>query len=70
MIWLLVAIYILMLVFELPTLIRNKWYKEIVVFSVIFIISVYMGMVQFYDWPFYNPMDALLPLEDKSPVQF
>ncbi len=62
MIWLLVAIYILILGFELPTLIKNRWHKELVVFSVLFIISVYMGMVQFYHWPFYNPLDSLLPL--------
>jgi hypothetical protein len=62
MIWILAAIYLLILVLELPTLIRNRWHKEIAVFTVIFIISVYMGMVQFYHWPFYNPMDTLLPL--------
>jgi hypothetical protein len=62
MIWILVAIYILILVSELPTLIKNRWHREIAVFTVIFIISVYMGMVQFYHWPFYNPMDTLLLL--------
>jgi TctA family transporter len=62
MIWILVAIYILILVSELPTLIKNRWYREIAVFTVIFIISVYMGMVQFYHWPFYNPLNTLLPM--------
>jgi len=70
MIWLLVVIYILMLVFEMPTLIKNRWYKEIAVFSVIFIISVYMGMVQFYNWPFYNLMKELLPLVENGPIEF
>lgn len=70
MIWLLVAIYLMMVVFELPALIKNRWYKEIAVFSVLFIISVYMGMVQFYDWPFYNPIRTLLPIFDKSFVEF
>ena len=62
MIWLLVAIYSLILAFELPDLIKKRWYKEIIVFSVLFLISVYMGMVQFYHWPFYNPLDTLLPI--------
>jgi len=70
MIWLLVAIYILMLVFELPAMIRNRSYKEITVFSVFFIISVYLGMVQFYNWPFYNPLDTLLPLAENSIIEF
>ncbi|MEA4924795.1 MAG: hypothetical protein VB084_05725 [Syntrophomonadaceae bacterium] len=62
MIMLLVAIYALILVSELPSLIKNRWYKEIMVFSILFLISVYMGMVQFYHWPFYNPLDTLLPI--------
>ena len=61
MIWILVAIYILMLVLELPALINNRWYKEIAVFGVIFIFSVYLGMVQFYNWPFYNVINTILP---------
>ena len=62
MIWLLVAIYILILGSELPALIKNRWYREITIFTLIFLVSVYMGMVQFYHWPFYNPLDALLPI--------
>lgn len=62
MIWLLAAIYILILGSELPALIKNKWYREITIFTLIFLVSVYMGMVQFYHWPFYNPLDDLLPM--------
>ena len=62
MFWILIAIYGLIMISELPALIKNHWHKEIVVFSVFFIISIYMGMVQFYRWPFYNPLDSLLPL--------
>ncbi len=65
MIWILVAIYILILLLELPALINNRWYREMSVFTVIFIFSVYLGMVQFYNWPFYNPMDTLLPWLDQ-----
>lgn len=64
MVGLLAAIYLLILLLELPDLIRNRWYKEITVFAVLFGISVYLGMVQFFDWPFYNVMDALLPALD------
>ncbi len=62
MIILLIAIYALILASELPNLIKKRWYKEIMVFSILFLISVYMGMVQFYHWPFYNPLDTLLPI--------
>ncbi|NLN87677.1 MAG: hypothetical protein GX133_08815 [Syntrophomonadaceae bacterium] len=54
--------YLLILAIELPPLIRNRWYKEMAVFGVLFLCSVYMGMVQFYHWPFFNPWDHLLPL--------
>ena len=32
------------------------------VFTVFFLCALYMGMVQFYHWPMYNPWDHLLPL--------
>ncbi|NLB18970.1 MAG: hypothetical protein GX825_09645 [Syntrophomonadaceae bacterium] len=64
MIWILVFIYILILALELPALLRDRWYKEIAVFAVLFTISVYLGMVQIYDWPFYNIMDTILPALD------
>jgi hypothetical protein len=60
-IWYMVVIYILILVFEVPALIKNHWYREIVVFSAFFIFGLYLVMVQFYYWPFYNPMQVLLP---------
>lgn len=62
----LAVIYILILVFELPALIKNRWYKEIIVFTLFFLISVYLGMVQFYHWPFYNPLDMLLLVAGKE----
>jgi hypothetical protein len=68
MIWILIAIYIITLLLELPGLIKNGWRKEIVVFAVLFLISVYMGMVQFYHWPFYNPLKDLLPLSGNIPM--
>ncbi len=58
----LLIVYLLVLAIELPSLIRNRWYKEMVVFTVLFLCGFYMGMVQFYHWPFYNPWDYLLPL--------
>ena len=57
---LLVAVYIIILWSEVPSLLKRRWYKELVVFTVVFLFSVYMGMVQFYHWPFYNPMDFVL----------
>lgn len=66
MIWIMVAIYLLILLLELPALIRNRWYKEITVFTVLFCVSVYLGMVQFYHLPIYNVMDTLLPALDNQ----
>ncbi|MEQ8201863.1 MAG: hypothetical protein ABRQ24_10640 [Syntrophomonadaceae bacterium] len=57
----LLMVYLLILFIELPPLISNRWYKEMVVFGVLFLCSFYMGMVQFYHWPFFNPWDYLLP---------
>lgn len=57
----LLIIYLLILIIELPSLIRNRWYKEMAVFTVLFLLGLYMGMVQFYHWPFYNPWDYILP---------
>ena len=62
MFFLLVIIYLLILAIELPPLVKNRWYKEIGVFAVLFLCALYMGMVQFYHWPMYNPWDHLLPL--------
>ncbi len=57
----LLAVYLLILGVELPALIKNRWYKETVIFALLFLFSFYLGMVQFYNWPFYNPWDHLLP---------
>lgn len=61
MIWLFIGLYIIILLLELPALIKKRWYKEIVVLGVLFFISIYMGMVQLYQWPIYNPFKAILP---------
>lgn len=61
MLFILIAIYMLMLAIELPALIKNRWYREMAVFGVLFLCGLYMGMVQFFHWPFFNPWDYLLP---------
>jgi hypothetical protein len=66
MITYLIIIYILILWSELPELWRLRWYKELAVFSVIFLLGFYMGMVQFYHWPFYDPFAAILPMWGNS----
>lgn len=66
MVLLLMVVFILILVIELPALIKKHWYQEIAVFTVLFLIGVYLGMVQFYHWPFYNPFDTLLLIIEKN----
>lgn len=56
---LLVAIFILIMGLELPKLIKQKLYKEIVVFGVVYTIGVFMAVTSFYSIPLFNPFEAL-----------
>ena len=56
MIWLLIVGVLILIFMELPALYKQKQYKEIGVFIILLLIGFYLGMVQIYDWPFYNPL--------------
>ncbi len=56
---LLVAVFILILGLELPALIKQKLYKEIAVFAVVYVIGVVMAVINFYNLPVLNPFEAL-----------
>lgn len=60
MIWILIVIYILILIIEVPGLLRNPQHKELTVFMVLFIIGLYMGVAFFYQWPLVAPFEALM----------
>lgn len=55
---LMIMLYIAILWIELPQLLRNRWYKDMVVFGLLFAIGVFLSLAQYYQWPVYNPFLA------------
>lgn len=49
---------------ELPGLIKNRLYREIGVFSLLFLIGTYLACAQLYQLPLPNPLAYLYPLLD------
>jgi hypothetical protein len=60
------VLVIFVILLEVPSLLREKSYKELVVFSVFLLLGVYLGMVQLYDWPFYNPIPEWAAMMEES----
>lgn len=50
MVWILIGIFALIMILELPGLLKQKWYLETTVFMVLLVIGIYMGLAFFYDW--------------------
>ncbi len=59
MIWILIAIYLLIILIEVPGLLKKRLYAELKVFIAVFIIGLYMGLAFFYQWPLAGPFEAL-----------
>lgn len=55
----LIAIFLLIIFLELPRLLKENLYKEVVVFSVVLTVGIFMSLANFYNWPIYNPIEAL-----------
>lgn len=55
-----ISIAVFIIVLEVPSLYKEKLYKEIIVFTIILMLGVYLGMVQLHNWPFYNPLNQLV----------
>lgn len=51
----LILIYILIILLEVPSLIKKQMKRELCVFSLLFLVALYMGLAQFYGWPLPNP---------------
>lgn len=49
MAWLLIGLYGLILIIELPRLLKKRWYLEMGVFMVLLAIGIYMGFSCYYD---------------------
>ncbi|HRX20239.1 MAG TPA: hypothetical protein P5273_00855 [Syntrophomonadaceae bacterium] len=62
MLALLITIWLIIIILELPLLIKKSLYREVLLFTVLFAAGVYMSLAQFYDWPFYNPLKPLIVL--------
>ena len=60
MLWLLLTINLLVLIIEVPTLIKNQMYKELGVFTVLFAIGLYVSLAFNYNWPLKEPFNALM----------
>lgn len=60
MILILIAIYLLILLIEIPGLLIKKQYKECTVFMIFFTIGLYMGLAFIYQWPLLAPFEALM----------
>lgn len=60
MIWILIAIYILILALELPGLVKTPRRLELWVFSGYFLIGLYMSLAFYYNWPLAEPFEALV----------
>ncbi|MGI5922137.1 MAG: hypothetical protein ACOX6I_10420 [Syntrophomonadaceae bacterium] len=52
---LLIVIFAIILRLDLPALITNRWYKEIIVYGILFLAAVYMGLAQIYQLPIFRP---------------
>jgi len=59
MVWLFIALLIIIILLDVPRLLRERSYKELTVFTAFLLMGFYLGMVQLYHWPFYNPIAEL-----------
>lgn len=59
MIVILFAIYFLIIVIEVPGLIKRQLYKELMVFSFLYILGLYAGLAYIYDWPLTTIFETL-----------
>jgi hypothetical protein len=62
MLWLLIALYLTIIIQEVPSLVENQMYKELGIFGLVFIIGVYMTLAQLYEWPLPNPFEPWIQM--------
>ncbi|MGI5881181.1 MAG: hypothetical protein ACOX6L_11500 [Syntrophomonadaceae bacterium] len=54
-----IAIYILIIIIEVPDLIKRQLYKELAVFTFLFVIGLYAGLAYYYNWPLTSIFDNI-----------
>jgi hypothetical protein len=57
---------LLIVLLDAPKLVIERNYKELLVYSFFLLIGLYLGMVQLFDWPFYNPIVEWAIMSGKS----
>lgn len=60
MIWILAALYILIILLEVPSLLKNRMYPELGAFTALFAVALYMGLAFYYEWPLTGLFKALM----------
>lgn len=41
---------------DVPSMRRQKLNKDLAVYTIFMLTAIYLAMVQFYHWPFFNPL--------------
>lgn len=59
MILLLVAIFVIIILIDVPPLVKQRMYKELAAFVVLFLIGAIYSLGQFYGWSLPNPARGL-----------
>lgn len=59
MIFLLISIFLIIILIDVPPLVKQKMYKELAAFTVLFLIGVIYSLGQFYGWDLPNPARGL-----------
>lgn len=55
MLYLLLTLLLFVALLELPRLIKTKQRKDLIAFLITYLLCVYLGLAQLYNWPIYNP---------------
>ncbi len=59
MLVLLILLFVVIILIDVPALLRDRMYRELAVFSVLMAVAILYSLGQFYNWPLPNPVKAL-----------
>ncbi|NLV21209.1 MAG: hypothetical protein GXY49_04380 [Syntrophomonadaceae bacterium] len=59
MIWIYIALCLLILIIEVPGLIKQQHYRDLYVFMFLLVIGFFMGLAFFLKWPLFAPFAAM-----------
>jgi hypothetical protein len=62
MLLLLFILYMVILLLEVPFLLQQRRRRELLVFSLVFALGVYLSLAQYFQWPLVNPLRGMLAL--------